>query len=125
MSTPTPSPIALITGGSRGLGKNTALRLAERGIDILLTYRSGAEEAQQVQRQIEALGRRAVALRLDVADSASFAAFAEQVRKALNEVWQRERFDYLVNNAGIGIHASFEETSEEQFDQLMNIQLKG
>jgi NAD(P)-dependent dehydrogenase (short-subunit alcohol dehydrogenase family) len=125
MSTPTPSPIALITGGSRGLGKNTALRLAERGIDILLTYRSGAEEAQQVERQIEALGRRAVALRLDVADSASFAAFAEQVRKALNEVWQRERFDYLVNNAGIGIHASFEETSEEQFDQLMNIQLKG
>jgi NAD(P)-dependent dehydrogenase (short-subunit alcohol dehydrogenase family) len=125
MSTPTPSPIALITGGSRGLGKNTALRLAERGVDILLTYRSGAEEAQQVERQIEALGRRAVALRLDVADSASFAAFAEQVRKALNEVWQRERFDYLVNNAGIGIHASFEETSEEQFDQLMNIQLKG
>ena len=125
MSTPTPSPIALITGGSRGLGKNTALRLAERGVDILLTYRSGAEEAQQAERQIQALGRRAVALRLDVADSASFAAFAEQVRKALNEVWQRERFDYLVNNAGIGIHASFEETSEEQFDQLMNIQLKG
>jgi NAD(P)-dependent dehydrogenase (short-subunit alcohol dehydrogenase family) len=125
MSTPTPTPIALITGGSRGLGKNTALKLAERGVDILLTYRSGAEEAQQVVRQIEALGRRAVALRLDVADSASFAAFAAQVKTALNEVWQRERFDYLVNNAGIGIHASFEETSEEQFDQLMNIQLKG
>ena len=125
MSTPTSTPIALITGGSRGLGKNTALKLAERGIDILLTYRSGAEEAQQVVRQIEALGRRAVALRLDVADSASFVAFAAQVKTALNEVWQRERFDYLVNNAGIGIHASFEETSEEQFDQLMNIQLKG
>jgi NAD(P)-dependent dehydrogenase (short-subunit alcohol dehydrogenase family) len=128
MSTPTPTPatpIALITGGSRGLGKNTALKLAEHGVDILLTYRSGAGEAQQVVRQIEAIGRRAVALRLDVADSASFAAFAAQVRKALNEVWQCERFDYLVNNAGIGIHASFEETSEEQFDQLMNIQLKG
>ena len=125
MSTPTPIPIALITGGSRGLGKNTALKLAGRGVDILLTYRSGAEEAQQVVREIEALGSRAVALRLDVADSASFAAFAAQVRTALNEVWQRERFDYLVNNAGIGIHASFEETSEEQFDQLMNIQLKG
>jgi NAD(P)-dependent dehydrogenase (short-subunit alcohol dehydrogenase family) len=125
MSTPDSAPIALITGGSRGLGKNTALKLAERGVDILLTYRSGAEEAQQVARQIQALGRRAVALRLDVADSASFAAFAEQVKKALNEVWQRERFDYLVNNAGIGIHASFEETSEEQFDQLMKIQLKG
>jgi NAD(P)-dependent dehydrogenase (short-subunit alcohol dehydrogenase family) len=125
MSTPINTPIALITGGSRGLGKNTALKLAERGVDILLTYRSGAEEARQVVRQIEALGRRAVALRLDVADSASFAAFAAQVKTALNEVWQRERFDYLVNNAGIGIHASFEETSEEQFDQLMNIQLKG
>ncbi|MGK6309005.1 SDR family NAD(P)-dependent oxidoreductase [Variovorax sp. DT-64] len=128
MSTPdrTPSPpIALITGGSRGLGKNTALKLAERGVDILLTYRSGAEEAQQVARQVEALGRRAVALRLDVADSASFAAFAAQVKTALTEVWQRERFDYLVNNAGIGIYASFEETSEEQFDQLLNIQLKG
>lgn len=125
MSTPTSNPIALITGGSRGLGKNTAMKLAERGVDILLTYRSGAEEAQQVARQIEALGRRAVALRLDVADSASFAAFAAQVKTALNEVWQRERFDYLVNNAGIGLRASFEETSEEQFDQLMNIQLKG
>ena len=125
MSTPTPTPIALITGGSRGLGKNTALKLAGRGVDILLTYRSGAEEAQQVVRQIETLGRRAVALRLDVADSASFAAFAAQVKTALYEAWQRERFDYLVNNAGIGIHASFEETSEEQFDQLMNIQLKG
>ncbi|VTU22618.1 3-oxoacyl-[acyl-carrier-protein] reductase FabG [Variovorax sp. PBS-H4] len=125
MSTPHIAPIALITGGSRGLGKNTALKLAEGGVDILLTYRSGAEEAEQVVRQIEALGRRALALRLDVADSAGFVAFAAQVKTALNEVWQRERFDYLVNNAGIGIHVSFEETSEEQFDQLMNVQLKG
>lgn len=125
MSTPTSTPIALITGGSRGLGKNTALKLAERGVDILLTYRSGSDEAQQVVRQIEALGRRAVALRLDVADSASFATFAAQVKAALSEVWQREHFDYLVNNAGIGTHASFEETNEEQFDELMNIHLKG
>ena len=119
------TPIALITGGSRGLGKNTALKLAERGIDIILTYRSGAEEAQQVVQQIEALGRRAVALPLDVADSRGFADFAAQVKAALAQHWQRERFDYLVNNAGIGLRASFEETSEEQFDQLMNIQLKG
>lgn len=128
MSTPssTPiAPIALITGGSRGLGRNTAQKLAERGVDILLTYRSGADEAQQVVRQIEALGRRAVALQLDVADSAGFADFAAQVKAALNEVWQRERFDYLVNNAGIGLRASFEETREEQFDQLMKIHLKG
>ncbi|NDZ14773.1 short-chain dehydrogenase [Variovorax sp. WS11] len=119
------TPIALITGGSRGLGKNTALKLAERGVDIILTYRSGAEEAQQVVQQIEALGRRAVALPLDVADSRGFADFAAQVKAALAQHWQRERFDYLVNNAGIGLRASFEETSEEQFDQLMNIQLKG
>lgn len=119
------TPIALITGGSRGLGKNTALKLAERGVDIILTYRSAAEEAQQVVRQIEALGRRAVALPLDVADSRGFADFAAQVKAALAQHWQRERFDYLVNNAGIGLRASFEETSEEQFDQLMNIQLKG
>lgn len=119
------TPIALITGGSRGLGKNTALKLAERGVDIVLTYRSAAEEAQQVVRQIEALGRRAVALPLDVADSRGFADFAAQVKAALAQHWQRERFDYLVNNAGIGLRASFEETSEEQFDQLMNIQLKG
>ena len=125
MSTPTPTPIALITGGSRGLGKNTALKLAERGVDIILTYRSGAEEARQVVQQIEALGRRAVALPLDVADSRGFADFAAQVKAALAQHWQRERFDYLVNNAGIGLRASFEETSEEQFDQLMNIQLKG
>ena len=119
------TPIALITGGSRGLGKNTALKLAERGVDIVLTYRSAAEEAQQVVQQIEALGRRAVALPLDVADSRGFADFAAQVKAALAQHWQRERFDYLVNNAGIGLRASFEETTEEQFDHLMNIQLKG
>ena len=124
MSTNT-TPIALITGGSRGLGKNTALKLAERGVDIVLTYRSAAEEAQQVVQQIEALGRRAVALPLDVADSREFADFAAQVKAALAQHWQRERFDYLVNNAGIGLRASFEATSEDQFDQLMNIQLKG
>lgn len=124
MSTNT-TPIALITGGSRGLGRNTALKLAERGVDIILTYRTGADEARQVVQQIEALGRRAVALPLDVADSREFADFAAQVKAALAQHWQRERFDYLVNNAGIGLRASFEATSEDQFDQLMNIQLKG
>ena len=123
-NTPT-TPIAIVTGASRGLGKNTALKLAENGVDIILTYRSGSDEARQVASQIEALGRRAVALQLDVAKSGTFAAFASQVKQALAEVWKRERFDYLVNNAGIGLHASFEQTSEEQFDTLMNIQLKG
>ncbi|CAH0351002.1 SDR family NAD(P)-dependent oxidoreductase [Aquabacterium sp. CECT 9606] len=125
MNTPQPTPIALITGGSRGLGRNAALKLAEQGSDVILTYRSNAAEAQAVVGQIEQLGRRALALPLDVADSASFKAFAGQVKAALANVWQRERFDHLVNNAGIGIHASFEATTEDQFDTLVNIHLKG
>jgi len=127
MTTPSPSfsPIALITGGSRGLGRNAALHVARAGTDVILTYRSQAAEAQAVVAEIEALGRRALALPLDVADSRSFAAFAQQVQAALATHWQRERFDFLVNNAGIGIHASFMETTEAQFDELVNIHLKG
>ena len=115
----------LITGGSRGLGRNAALALAADGADIVLTYRSQSTAADEVVAQIEALGRRAAALPLDVADSRSFAAFAQQVQAALAQHWQRERFDFLVNNAGIGIHASFMETTEAQFDELVNIHLKG
>lgn len=122
MSTP---PIALVTGGSRGLGKNTALKLAEQGGDIVLTYRGNAAEAQAVVTQIEQLGRRAVALQLDVGDSRGFADFAAQVKRALATHWQRERFDHLVNNAGSGLHASLADTTEAQFDQMMNIHLKG
>ncbi|MBI3144036.1 MAG: SDR family oxidoreductase [Pseudogulbenkiania sp.] len=117
--------IALITGGSRGLGKNTALHLAAKGVDIILTYRSQQAEAESVVAEIERLGAHAVALPLDVADSAGFAAFAKQVQAELQSHWQRDRFDFLVNNAGIGIHAPFAETTEAQFDQLMNIHLKG
>jgi NAD(P)-dependent dehydrogenase (short-subunit alcohol dehydrogenase family) len=119
-----PVKIALVTGGSRGLGKNTALKLAEHGADVVLTYRSGRTEAEDVVRQIESMGRRAAALPLNVELSATFADFACKLRDAL-KAWQRDRFDFLVNNAGIGIHASFAETTEAQFDQLMNIHLKG
>ncbi|MEJ8846704.1 SDR family NAD(P)-dependent oxidoreductase [Variovorax rhizosphaerae] len=119
------TPIALITGASRGLGKNTALHLAEQGSDLIFTYRSGAEEARDLVKQIEALGRRAVALPLDTANSASFAAFAASVADALRTTWQRERFDHLVNNAGTGLDASFADTTEAQFDAMMNIHLKG
>ncbi|OBY91959.1 short-chain dehydrogenase [Pseudomonas sp. AU11447] len=117
--------IALITGASRGLGRNAALHLAAAGVDIIGTYRSQADEAQAVAAEIEQHGGRAVMLHLDVAESASFAAFAEQIRATLGETFGRQNFDFLVNNAGIGLYASFAETSEEMFDQLMNIQLKG
>lgn len=119
------TPLSLITGASRGLGKNAALKLAAQGHDLILTYRSGADEAQQVVADVEALGRRAVALPLDVSQSASFDAFAAQVKQALAATWQRERFDHLVNNAGIGIHASVADTTEAQFDTLVAIHLKG
>ncbi|WP_337076115.1 SDR family NAD(P)-dependent oxidoreductase [Aeromonas dhakensis] len=117
-------PITLITGASRGLGKQAALALAAKGVDLIITYRSQADEAAAVVAEATALGVRAHALPLDVADSSSFAAFASQVREQLG-AWQRDRFDFLVNNAGIGIHASIEQTSEQQFDTLFNIHLKG
>lgn len=124
-SIPTTTPIAIVTGGSRGLGKSMALHLAAQGTDIILTYRSQAAEAQAVVAQIEALGRRAVALPLDVAVSASFAAFAAQVQAALAQTWQQSRFNYLVNNAGHGASASLMDTTEAQFDALFNVHLKG
>ncbi len=117
--------IALVTGGTRGLGLNTALKLAESGADIILTYRSNASDGAAAVARIQKLGRKAVALPLDVADSRSFAAFAQEVKSALAANWQRDTFDYLVNNAGIGINASVAETTEEQFDTLVNIHLKG
>ncbi|WP_323844877.1 SDR family NAD(P)-dependent oxidoreductase [Microbulbifer magnicolonia] len=117
--------IALITGGSRGLGRNTALQLASKGVDVILTFHSRAADARAVVAEIEQHGARAAALQLDTGDSAGFAAFAEQLRELLQSHWQRYQFDYLVNNAGIGIHTPFAETSEAQFDQLMNIHFKG
>lgn len=117
--------IALITGASRGLGKNTALHLAAQGIDIIGTYHSKAQEAQALVQTLEQSGVRAAMLALDVSDSGSFDSFAEQLRQTLKSVFGREQLDFLVNNAGIGINAAFSETSEAQFDQLCNIQLKG
>jgi NAD(P)-dependent dehydrogenase (short-subunit alcohol dehydrogenase family) len=117
--------IAIVTGGSRGLGKSMALSLAQQGTDVILTYRSKEAEAFAVVREIEADGRRAAALRLDVGNSGSFAAFAAQVKKLLTEKWQRSDFDFLVNNAGIGIHTPIAETTEAQFDELVNIHFKG
>lgn len=119
------TPIALVTGASRGLGRSTALQLATSGVDVIVTYKGNAAEAHAVVDQIRALGRKAAALQLDVGDSKTFAAFAGAVKTALAETWQRERFDYLVNNAGVGAHASIAETTEEQFELLFNVHLKG
>src|SRR5580693_7906335 len=102
---PASRPIALITGGSRGLGKSMALHLAERGTDAIVTYKSAEAQAREVVKAIEVKGGRAVALKLDVGDSRSFGAFAEAVKGELARVWKRERFDFLVNNAGTGINA--------------------
>lgn len=119
------APIALVTGGSRGLGRATALALAQRGVDVILTYQSRAEEAHSVCREIEAFGRTAAAFQLDVADSGSFAAFADEVRASLAARFGREYIHALVNNAGIGINQPFAETTMEAFDLLVNIHLKG
>jgi NAD(P)-dependent dehydrogenase (short-subunit alcohol dehydrogenase family) len=117
--------IALITGASRGLGKNAALHLAAQGIDIIGTYHSKADEAQALVAEIEGNGGKAAMLQLDVSDSASFDAFVSKVAELLPQHFGRDRFDFLLNNAGIGIHAGFAETTEAQFDQLVNIQFKG
>ena len=121
----TTRPIALITGGSRGLGRNTALNLARRGVDVILTYRLRADEAEAAIAEIEAAGGRAAALELDAGAIATFPAFVEALKKTLEDIWQRDRFDYLVNNAGTGLSKPFAQTTQEDFDTLMNTHLKG
>lgn len=117
--------IALITGGSRGLGRNAALHLARQGVGIVLTYQSNAKAAEETVLEIAAEGGAAIALPLDTGKVASFAAFAEKLQQALQEKWGRKTFDYLVNNAGHGVHKPFAETTEEDFDGLVNVHLKG
>lgn len=124
-TTNTPRRIAIVTGGSRGLGKSTALHLARQGDDVIFTYHSQKAQADAVVAEIQALGRKAVALQLNVGTSASFPAFAEQVKSVLQSQFGTTHFDILVNNAGTGVHASFMETTEAQFDELVNVHLKG
>lgn len=119
------STISIITGGSRGLGRNTALSIGRRGGDVILTYRSGEEQARQVVAEIQAMGRKAVALQLDVADVSTFRSFSEAVRTALGQQWDRRSFDHLVNNAGQGEMASLAQTTEAQFDALFDTHVKG
>lgn len=117
--------ISLVTGGSRGLGRNTAVSIARHGGDVILTYRQGADAAKAVVAEIEAMGRKAVALPLDVSQIASLPGLTESVRTALSGVWGRDRFDHLINNAGQGDMASFAETTEAQFDALFDTHVKG
>ena len=119
------SKIALVTGGSRGLGKNMALAIAKKGLDVVITYNSQKAEADAVVAEIEALGQKAASLQLNVAEAGSFDAFFTEVSNALTTTFGTDKFDYLVNNAGIGIFAPFAETKEADFDTLVNIQFKG
>lgn len=119
------STISIVTGASRGLGRNTAISIARRGGDVILTYRSGEAEAHEVVNEIQALGRKAVALPLDASDVSTFAGFAARVGAVLKDVWGRDTFDHLVNNAGHGHVAAFAETTEAQFDALFNVHVKG
>jgi len=117
--------IVIITGASRGLGASTAVQAAQRGMGVIVTYNSHAAGAEQVVRDIEAAGGKAVALPLDVGQVASFAGFREKVAAALKSTWSRDSFDALVNNAGYGLFNPIETVSEAEFDGLLNVHLKG
>src|SRR5476651_2389565 len=117
--------IALITGASRGLGRNMALHLAKRGVHIIGTYRSGVAEAETLKQEIEAQGGKAAMLPLDITDTTSYPAFSAAVTDTLMTEFGRERFDFLVNNAGNGLFANFTDATEDQFDSLVATHLRG
>jgi NAD(P)-dependent dehydrogenase (short-subunit alcohol dehydrogenase family) len=116
--------VAIITGGSRGLGRSTVLSLAGRGVDSIFTYNSNRAAAEEVVGLVAEAGRRAVALPLDTGDVRAFAPFVDDVRRALAGLGA-ERFDYLVNNAGTSHHRAFDQTSEEELDRLYDVHFKG
>lgn len=118
------SKIAIVTGGSRGLGKNTALHLAKREIDVIITYREKEREANGVVDEIAKMNRRASALRLDTSNTSSFGDFVKSVQQTLTK-WNDSRFDFLINNAGHGFSTPFMEMTEDQFDSIVNVHFKG
>lgn len=117
--------IAIVTGGSNGIGRATAVELARRGMGVVLTYNSYPDRARDAVKEIEASGGRAAALKLDLMDRASFQTFAAEVKAKIYEVWERSTFDHLINNGGAGGPMGFEEVSEEYFDLIMNTNFKG
>lgn len=123
---PTTSKIALVTGGSRGLGKDMAISLAKKGIDVILTWRSQEEEATETVKTIEGrLGRQAASLQLDMSDFNSLDNFVQQVVKTLQSKWKTSTLDILVNNAGMGATVPFEKVTEELFNDFLNVHFKG
>jgi NAD(P)-dependent dehydrogenase (short-subunit alcohol dehydrogenase family) len=121
----TKTKIALITGGSRGLGKNSALKIAEKGLDVIITYKSSKEEAEEVVNEIKSLGRNAVAFQLDTRDIKSFDAFVKNVTSHLKENTASENIDYLINNAGTALYSPIMDTTEEQVDDIIDVHFKG
>mgnify|MGYP001170393132 CR=1 FL=1 len=121
----TKNKIALVTGGSRGLGRDMALNLAKQGNDIVITYHSNKEKADEVIAEIESVGQKAIALQLDTSKVAGFDAFIGTFKEALKSISGESTFDFLINNAGTGHYMPFAQTTEEHFDQLMNVHFKG
>lgn len=117
--------IALVTGGSRGLGKDMAIALSSKGIDVILTYNTNKQEAENVIAEITWSGAKAVALQFDVSKPTSFDSFLEQVKEVLKATWDTDKFDFLINNAGIGRSVSIADITEDTFDELMNVHFKG
>jgi len=119
------SKIALVTGASRGLGKDSVIALAKKGFDIILTYQTKKEAADEVVKEIESIGQKAFALPLDIATTAGFNQFVDEVKNVLDTNFAAAKLDALVNNAGIGINESFETTTEETLDAMTDIHFKG
>ena len=123
--TTTNSKIALVTGGSRGLGRNMAISLAKKGIDVVFTYNSNKQKAEEVVAEIQSLGQKAMAFQLDTSNVKAFDEFFKQITASLKEQTGSTNFDFLINNAGTALYAPFAETTEAQFDEVMNIHYKG
>ena len=117
--------VAIVTGASSGIGQSAAVQIAKRGVGVLLTYNRNEQGALDTVKEIENAGGSAFTLPLEVGRSETFGGFKLAVAAALKDVWDRDSFDFLVNNAGFGQMAMFEDTTEELFDQFFRVLLKG